>query len=140
MNSINNFYILSLWNLFETEIVANGAALPFQNLLSINKLRENGEVFLNFSTFCWSLDFLSTVSLIKCSLFLVGKNTFSAQILRFWHFTLCPSFMITLYFLFSMYGNSLFTESVLKHLTCDVASYLFFKYFYPKAFYCISFI
>ena len=63
MNNINNFYILSLWNLFETEIVANGALLPFQNLLSINKFWENGEVFLNFSTFCWYSDFLSIVSL-----------------------------------------------------------------------------
>ena len=29
MNNINNFYILSLRNLFETEIVANGAVLPW---------------------------------------------------------------------------------------------------------------
>ena len=65
MNNINNFYILSLWNLFETEIVANGAVLPFKNLLSINKFWENGKVFLNFSNFCWSLDFLCTVSLIQ---------------------------------------------------------------------------
>ena len=28
MNNINNFHILSLWNLFETEIVANGAVVP----------------------------------------------------------------------------------------------------------------
>ena len=64
MKNINNFYILSLWNFFETEIVANGAVLPFKNLLLINKFWENGKVFLNFSTFCWSLDFLCTVSLI----------------------------------------------------------------------------
>ena len=61
MNNINNFYILSLWNLFETEIVANGAVLPFKNLLSINKFWEIGEVFLNFSTFCWYSDFLCIV-------------------------------------------------------------------------------
>ena len=67
MKSINNFYILSLWNLFETEIVANGAILPFKNLLSINKFWENGEVFLNFSTFCWSSDFLCIVSLLSTS-------------------------------------------------------------------------
>ena len=57
------FYILSLWNLFETEIVANGAVLPFKNLLSINKFCENGEVFLKFSSFCWYSDFLSIVPL-----------------------------------------------------------------------------
>ena len=28
MNNINNFYILSLWNLFETKILANGALDP----------------------------------------------------------------------------------------------------------------
>ena len=63
MNNFNNFYILSLWSLFETEIVANGSALPFKNLLSINKFWENEEVFLNFSTFCSYSDFLSIVSL-----------------------------------------------------------------------------
>ena len=64
MININNFYILSLWNLFETEIVTNWAVLPFKNLISIKKFWVNGDVFLNFSTFCWYLDFLSIVSLV----------------------------------------------------------------------------
>ena len=53
MNNINNFYIL---------------VPPFKNLHSINRFWEKGEVFFNFSTFCWYLDFLSIVSLISIGL------------------------------------------------------------------------
>ena len=68
---ISIFNVESFWN---WNIVPNGAALPFKNLLSINKFWENGEVFLNFSTFCWCSDFLSIVSLIlSCSCF-VSSN------------------------------------------------------------------
>ena len=70
---ISIIYMLSLWNLFETEIVANGA-IP----ASINKIWENGEVFLNFSTFCWNLDFLSIVSLVSAnSWYLLSKKSVS---------------------------------------------------------------
>ena len=40
----------------------------------------------------------------------------------------------TVHFLFFMCGNFLYTESVLKRKTCDVASFHFSKYFYPNHF------
>ena len=70
------FISFSLWNLFETEIAANRAILPFKNLLSINKFSENSEVFLNFSTFCWYSDFLSIVSLIISKHDIINKKSF----------------------------------------------------------------
>ena len=64
MNSINNFYILSLLYLFGIWNCGQLGCTCIQKLFSINKFWENVEVFLNFSTFCWYSDFLSTVSLI----------------------------------------------------------------------------
>ena len=49
--------------------------LNHKKLFSINKFWENGEVFLNYKTFCWYSDFLSIVSLIKGTWYFWDKLT-----------------------------------------------------------------
>ena len=95
MNNFKKIYSLLLWNLFETEIVANEAVIPIRNLLSINKFLENGEVFINFSTSCWYSDFLNIVSLTLTKL--PPKQSSMSVMLGFQHKQLFSRILLKLH-------------------------------------------